>query len=128
MKLQKIVFLYLLISRLFDCIDRCKTPKVTYKGDRPIISSNTAMLITDIALRIANFIMFQKIANCLSIISFLMVASMTATGVIGYRYVTSENFKSQVMNEILGNVQGMMPKLLDQGLPKMTGPSMPIIK
>ena len=86
------------------------------------------MLITDIALKIANFIMFQKIANALSIISFLMVASMTATGVIGYRYVTSENFKSQVMNEILGNVQGMMPKLLDQGLPKMTGPSMPIIK
>jgi len=72
--------------------------------------------------------MFQKIANILSIISFLMVASMTATGVIGYRYVTSENFKSQVMNEILSNVQGMMPKLLDQGLPKMTGPSMPIIK
>ena len=72
--------------------------------------------------------MFQKIANVLSIISFLIVASMTATGVIGYRYVTSENFKSQVMNEILGNVQGMMPKLLDQGLPKMTGPSMPIIK
>ena len=72
--------------------------------------------------------MFQKIANTLSIISFLMVASMTATGVIGYRYVTSENFKSQVMNEILSNVQGMMPKLLDKGLPKMTGPSMPIIK
>jgi len=72
--------------------------------------------------------MFQKIANILSIISFIMVASMTATGVIGYRYLTSENFKSQVMNEILGNVQGMMPKLLDQGLPKMTGPSMPIIK
>jgi len=72
--------------------------------------------------------MFQKIANVLSIISFVMVASMTATGVIGYKYVTSENFKSQVMNEILGNVQGMMPKLLDQGLPKMTGPSMPIVK
>ena len=86
------------------------------------------MLITDIAFKIANFIMFQKIANVLSIVSFVMVASMTATGVIGYKYVTSENFKSQVMNEILGNVQGMMPKLLDQGLPKMTGPSMPIIK
>ena len=72
--------------------------------------------------------MFQKIANCLSIISFLMVASMSATGYIGYKYVTSEQFKAKVMNEILGNVQGMMPKLLDQGLPKMTGPSMPIIK
>jgi hypothetical protein len=72
--------------------------------------------------------MFQKIANTLSIISFLMVASMTATGVIGYRYVTSENFKSQVMNEILENVSGMMPKVLDKELPQMTGPSMPIIK
>ena len=72
--------------------------------------------------------MFQKIANTLSIISFLMVASMTATGVIGYRYVTSEQFKSRVMNEILGNVQDMMPKLLDKGLPKTTGESLPIPK
>ena len=70
--------------------------------------------------------MFQKIANCLSIISFLMVASMPATGVIGYRYVTSENFKSQVMNEILGNIQGTMPKVLDNVMPEVTGPSLPI--
>ena len=72
--------------------------------------------------------MFQKIANVLSIMSFVMVASMTATGLIGYKYVTSEQFKSKVMNEILDNVSGMMPKVLDQGLPKVTGPSMPIIK
>ena len=128
MKLKRIVSLYHLTLRLFDCIDRCKIPKVTYKGDRPIISSNTAMLITDMALKIANFIMFQKIANVLSIVSFVMVASMSGGAYLGYKYVTSENFKSQVMNEILGNVQGMMPKLLDNGLPKMTGPSMPIIK
>ena len=128
MKQQRIVSLYLLTSRLCDCIDRCKTPKVTYKGDRPIINNNTAMLITDIAFKIANFIMFQKIANVLSIISFVMVASMSGGAYFGYKYVTSEQFKSRVMNEILGNVQGMMPKLLDQGLPKMTGPSMPIIK
>ena len=86
------------------------------------------MLITDIALITANFIMFHKIANCLSIISFLMVASMTATGVIGYRYVTSENFKSQVMNEILGNIQAAMPKVLDNVIPDVTGPSMPLPK
>ncbi len=72
--------------------------------------------------------MLNRVCQILSIISFVMVASMTATGVIGYKYVTSEQFKSKVMNEILGNVQGMMPKLLDNGLPKMTGPSMPIIK
>ena len=72
--------------------------------------------------------MLNRVCQILSIISFVMVASMTATGVIGYKNVTSEQFKSKVMNEILGNVQGMMPKLLDNGLPKMTGPSMPIIK
>ena len=86
------------------------------------------MLITDIALKTANFIMFQKIANVLSIISFVMVASMSGGAFFGYKYVTSEQFKSRVMNEILGNVQGMMPKILDNGLPIMTGPSMPIIK
>ena len=72
--------------------------------------------------------MFQKIANVLSIISFVMVASMSGGAYFSYKYVTSEQFKSRVMNEILGNVQGMMPKMLDQGLPKVTGPSMPIIK
>ena len=72
--------------------------------------------------------MFQKIANILSIVSFVMVASMSGGAYFGYKYVTSEQFKSKVMKEIIGNVQGMMPKLLDQGLPKMTGPSMPIIK
>ena len=72
--------------------------------------------------------MFQKIANALSIISFLMVASMSGGAYFGYKYVTSEQFQAKIMNKILGNVQGMMPKLLDQGLPKITGPSMPIIK
>ena len=72
--------------------------------------------------------MFQKIANVLSIISFVMVASMSGGAYFGYKYVTSEQFKSRVMNEILGNVQGMMPKVLDNALPEVIGPSMPIIK
>ena len=72
--------------------------------------------------------MFQKIANILSIVSFVMVASMSGGAYFGYKYVTSEQFQTKMMNKVLGNVQGMMPKVLDQGLPKVTGPSMPIIK
>jgi len=72
--------------------------------------------------------MLNRICQILSIISFVMVASMSAGAYFGYKYVTSEQFKAKVMNEILGNVSGMMPKMLDQGLPKVTGPSMPIIK
>jgi|TARA_A100001515_G_C4418067_1_gene159409 hypothetical protein len=66
--------------------------------------------------------MFQKIANVLSIISFVMVASMSGTAYFGYRYVTSEQFKTRVMNEILGNVQGLMPKVLEKSMPKTTAP------
>jgi hypothetical protein len=72
--------------------------------------------------------MFQKIANVLSIVSFLMVASMSGGAYFGYKYVTSEQFKSRVMNEILGNVQGMMPKILDNTMPDISGPSIPIPK
>ena len=70
--------------------------------------------------------MFQKIANILSIVSFVMVASMSGGAYFGYKYVTSEQFKTRVMNEILGNVQGMMPKVLDNSLPKNVGPSIKI--
>ncbi len=80
------------------------------------------------ALIRAYFIMFQKIANVLSIISFVMVASMSGGAYFGYKYVTSEQFQTKMMNKVLGNVQGMMPKLLDKGLPNTTGESLPIPK
>ena len=72
--------------------------------------------------------MFQKIANVLSIVSFLMVASMSGGAYFGYKYVTSENFKAKVMNEILGNVQGLMPDILDNALPDVTGQTIPEFK
>ena len=86
------------------------------------------MLITDIALINANLIMFQKIANVLSIISFIMVTSVIGGGYFGYKYVTSEQFKAKMMNQVMGNVKGMMPNVMNNALPKTTGPSMAIPK
>ena len=86
------------------------------------------MLITDIALITANFIMFQKIANVLSIVSFVMVAFMSGGAYFGYKYVTSEQFQTKMMNKVLKNVQGMMPKVLDNALPSQTGQSIPFVK
>ena len=80
------------------------------------------------AFKNASFIMFQKIANILSIVSFVLVSSVIGGSYFGYKYVTSEQFKAKIMNEVLGNVQGLMPKILDQGLPDMTGPSLPTTK
>ena len=70
--------------------------------------------------------MFQKIANILSIVSFVLVSSVIGGGYFGYKYVTSEQFKTKIMNEVLGGVSGMIPKVLDEGLPEMVQPSMDI--
>ena len=70
--------------------------------------------------------MFQKIANILSIVSFLMVASMSGGAYFGYKYVTSEQFKAKIMTQIMGNVQTLMPKILDNSLPQNVGPSIKI--
>ena len=80
------------------------------------------------ALIIADFIMFQKIANVLSIVSFIMVTSVVGGGYFGYKYVTSDQFQTKMMNKVLGNVRGMMPNVLNKGLPKTTGPSIGIPK
>ena len=72
--------------------------------------------------------MLNRICQILSIISFAMVASMSVGAYFGYKYVTSENFKAKVMNEILGNVQGLMPDILDNALPDITGPTIPKFK
>ena len=86
------------------------------------------MLIADIALITASFIMFQKIANVLSIVSFVMVTSIVGGGYFGYKYVTSEQFKAKLMNQVLGEVKGLLPNVMDKALPKTTGPSMGIPK
>ena len=70
--------------------------------------------------------MFQKIANVLSIMSFIMVDSMSGGTYFAYKYFTSEQFKAKVMTEIMGNVQTLMPKVLDNSLPKNVGPSIKI--
>ena len=72
--------------------------------------------------------MFQKISNILSIASFVLITSTLGASFFGYKYVTSEQFKTKIMNEILGNVQGLMPKILDAEIPDVTGPSMQLPK
>ena len=96
---------------------------MTYKGDIPIISINVATVITDIALVIANFIMFQKIANILSIASFVLITSTLGASYFGYKYLTSPQFKTKMMNEVLENVQKLMPNILDNAMPDRTGES-----
>ena len=50
---------------------------------------------------------------------------MTATGVIGYRYVTSEQFKSRVLSQIIKEVQTILPAQINNKLPTTTGQAIP---
>ena len=69
--------------------------------------------------------MFARICQIASLLSLFLTLSMLGGGYYAFRFVTSEQFKAKVMNEVLDNVQGMMPKVLDNALPDMTGPTVP---
>ena len=71
-------------------------------------------------------LIMRKILDALTILSTILVLGICGGGYFTYKYVTSEQFKTKIMNEVLGNVQGLMPKMLDNKIPEMTGPSLPI--
>jgi len=98
---------------------------VTYKGDRATISSNTSTLVTDSALNIANLIM-RKALDIITIVTGILMLGILGGGFFTYKYVTSEQFKAKMMNQVLENVQGLMPNVLDNALPSTTGKSIPL--
>jgi len=70
--------------------------------------------------------MFQKISNILSIASFVLIVSTLISAFFGYKYLSSEQFKAKMMNQVLENVKGLMPDVLDNALPDTTGKSIPL--
>ena len=70
--------------------------------------------------------MYRKILDTLTIVSTILVLGIIGGGFFTYRYLTSEGFQKQMMDKVLGGVGNMMPKVLDNNLPEMTGPSLPV--
>ena len=83
-------------------------------------------VIGTLALISASFIMFQKIANVLSIISFLMVSSMSVGAFLAVRYMKSPEFERTLKNKIMGDLKEKMVEEIPKQLPKFSGPSMPL--
>jgi len=69
--------------------------------------------------------MFQKICQIASLLSLFLTLSMLGGSYYAYRFLSSEQFKARVMNEVLENVEGILPKILDNSLPDMTGGTIP---
>ena len=86
------------------------------------------MLINEQALIICSLTMFQKISNILSILSFVLISTTLGASYFGYKYLTSPQFKTKMMNEVLENVQNLIPKMLDNEIPHVTGPSIMLLK
>lgn len=71
--------------------------------------------------------MFQKIANILSIASFVLITSTLGASYFGYKYLTSPQFQNKIMNMVLSDVQKLMPKILDNNLPDRTSEPIPML-
>ena len=98
---------------------------MTYKGDKPIISNRTAMLITDMALITASFIMFQKIINFFAVISLFASLTTLGSAYFAYKFITSPKGQEKIKNIIVDNLKENMPGLIDKQIPKFTQPAIP---
>ena len=67
--------------------------------------------------------MFQKIANVLSIISFLMVSSRRVFAFMAVKYMQSPEFERTLKNKIMGSLEDKLPDVMGEKIPSLTGPS-----
>ena len=70
----------------------------------------------------------RKFLDVLTIVTTILVLGIIGTGFFTYKTVRSEKFQKEMMDKILGGVGDMMPNVLDDNLPSMTGPSLPTTK
>ena len=70
--------------------------------------------------------MYSKIANALSIASFVLVVSSLGSAFFGYKYIQSPQFQKKIMDKVLKEIQPLMADVLGNAMPDVTGPSLPI--
>ena len=70
-------------------------------------------------------LIMQKIINGLACLTFLLTIGAIGSAYFGYKYITSpegqEKIKKQIMDELTGN----MPDLINKELPSFTQPASP---
>ena len=65
----------------------------------------------------------RKVLDIITIVTGILMLGILGGGFFTYKYLTSEQFKAKMMNQVLENVQGLMPNVLDNALPSTTGKS-----
>ena len=67
----------------------------------------------------------QKIFNAIAVASGILTLTIIGAGIYGYRYLTSNNFEKLIKNKIMGDIQNVLPKAIENELPTKTGVSIP---
>ena len=67
----------------------------------------------------------QKIFNSIAVASGVLTLTIIGAGIYGYRYLTSDNFEKLIKNKIMGDIQNVLPKAIENELPTKTGVSIP---
>ena len=67
----------------------------------------------------------RKALDIITIVTGILMLGILGGGFFTYKYLTSEQFKAKMMNQVLENVQGLMGNVLEKQLPDFTGPSLP---
>jgi hypothetical protein len=61
----------------------------------------------------------QKVLNIISVISFLLVAAITGSGVFGYLWITNEDNQKMLQDKAMEKVMGAIK------IPGLSGPALP---
>ena len=72
--------------------------------NRGVLTHTVVMTIMYITAN-APLLMFSKIANILSIISFLMVSSMSIFAFMAVKYMQSPEFERTLKNKLMGDLE-----------------------
>ena len=67
----------------------------------------------------------QKIINVIACLTFLLTLGSIGTAYFGYKYITSPKGQEKIKKQILDELKGGMPKLINKELPKFTQPALP---
>ena len=67
----------------------------------------------------------RKILDALTILTTVLVLGILGGGFFTYKYLSSEQFKAKMINQMIGEVKDLLPNVLNKGMPDMTGPSIP---
>ena len=71
--------------------------------------------------------MVRKILDAAAVAALLISAGLAGGSFLLYRYIVSPQFEEQVKEKIMGQVSNIVPKSINQRLPKTTGGAIPAI-